>query len=299
MIKKNMKVKESLTDGIFETIVNIIIILCVLICAYPIYLVVINSFSDPNLVAAGKVFIVPLGVTIDSYKMVFENEMVMGGYWNTLWYTVVGLGLNMLLTIPAAYALSKKDLVGGGFVMKLIVISMYFSGGLIPFYTLMKDMNLINNWWVIPLNGAVAASNLIIARTFFASGVPRELEEAAEIDGCSVIQTFLKIVLPLSKAMLSVIMLYYAVARWNAYTPALYYMPRAKDLWPLQMVLRQILIEAQKSALDNTEMADYYAKIANQMKYAVIVVASAPLLIIYPFIQKYFEKGVMLGSVKG
>ena len=299
MIKKNMKVKESLTDGIFETIVNIIIILCVLICAYPIYLVIINSFSDPNLVAMGKVFIIPLGVTLDSYKMVFENEMVMGGYWNTLWYTIVGLGLNMLLTIPAAYALSKKDLVGGGFVMKLIVISMYFSGGLIPFYTLMKDLNLINNWWVIPLNGAVAASNLIIARTFFASGVPRELEEAAEIDGCSVIQTFLKIVLPLSKAMLSVIMLYYAVARWNAYTPAVYYMPRAKDLWPLQMVLRQILIEATKSALDNTEMADYYAKIANQMKYAVIVVASAPLLIIYPFIQKYFEKGVMLGSVKG
>ena len=298
-MKKNMRVKESLTDGIFETIVNIIIVLCVLICAYPIYLVIINSFSDPNLVAMGKVFIVPLGVTIDSYKMVFENEMVMGGYWNTLWYTIVGLGLNMLLTIPAAYALSKKDLVGGGVVMKLIVVSMYFTGGLIPFYTLMKDLDLINNWWVIPLNGAVAAGNLIISRTFFASGVPRELEEAAEIDGCSVIQTFLKIVLPLSKAMISVIMLYYAVARWNAYTPALYYMPRARDLWPLQMVLRQILLEATKSALDNTEMADYYAKIANQMKYAVIVVASAPLLIIYPFIQKYFEKGVMLGSVKG
>lgn len=298
-MKKNMKVKESLTDGIFETIVHIIIILCVLICAYPIYLVVINSFSDPNLVALGKVWIIPLGPTFDSYKMVFENESIMTGYWNTLWYTIVGLGLNMLLTIPAAYALSKKDLMGGGFVMKLIVISMYFTGGLIPFYTLIKDLGLLNSWWVMPLNGAVAAGNLIISRTFFASGVPRELEEAAEIDGCSVIQTFLKIVLPLSKAMISVIMLYYAVGRWNAYTPALYYMPRAKDLWPLQMVLRQILLEASRNMIDNTEMADYYAKIANQMKYAVIVVASAPLLIIYPFIQKYFEKGVMLGSVKG
>lgn len=298
-MKKNMKVKESLTDGIFETIVHIIIILCVLICAYPIYLVVINSFSDPNLVALGKVWIIPLGPTFDSYKMVFENESIMTGYWNTLWYTIVGLGLNMLLTIPAAYALSKKDLMGGGFVMKLIVISMYFTGGLIPFYTLIKDLGLLNSWWVMPLNGAVAAGNLIISRTFFASGVPRELEEAAEIDGCSVIQTFLKIVLPLSKAMISVIMLYYAVGRWNAYTPALYYMPRAKDLWPLQMVLRQILLEASRNMIDNTEMADYYAKIANQMKYAVIVVASAPLLVIYPFIQKYFEKGVMLGSVKG
>lgn len=298
-MKKNMKVKESLFDSIFETIVHIIIILCVLICAYPIYLVIINSFSDPNLVAQGKVFLVPLGPTLDAYKMVFKNDEIMTGYWNTLCYTVVGVGLNMLLTIPAAYALSKKDLMGGSFVMKLIVISMYFTGGLIPFYTLIKDLNLLNSWWVMPMTGAVTASNLIIARTFFASGVPRELEEAAEIDGCSVLQTFLKIVLPLSKAMISVIMLYYAVARWNAYTPALYYMPRARDLWPLQMVLRNILLEAKKSALDNTEMADYYAKIANQMKYAVIVVASVPLLVIYPFIQKYFEKGVMLGSVKG
>lgn len=298
-MKKNMRVKESLTDGIFETIVHAIIILCVLICAYPIYLVIINSFSDPNLVAQGKVFIIPLGPTLEAYKMVFANDEIMSGYWNTLCYTLVGVGLNMLLTIPAAYALSKKDLMGGSFVMKLIVISMYFTGGLIPFYTLMKDLDLLNSWWVMPLNGAVTASNLIIARTFFASGVPRELEEAAEIDGCSVVQTFLKIVLPLSKAMISVIMLYYAVARWNAYTPALYYMPRARDLWPLQMVLRNILLEAKKSAIDNTEMADYYAKIANQMKYAVIVVASVPLLVIYPFIQKYFEKGVMLGSVKG
>ena len=298
-MKKNMRVKESLSDGIFETIVHVIIILCVLICAYPLYLVVINSFSDPNLVAMGKVWLIPLGSTLDAYKMVFANDSIMTGYWNTLCYTAVGLGLNMLLTIPAAYALSKKDLMGGSIVMKLIVISMYFTGGLIPFYMLIKDLHLLNNWWVMPLNGAVTASNLIISRTFFASGVPRELEEAAEIDGCSVVQTFMKIVLPLSKAMLSVIMLYYAVARWNAFTPALYYMTKAKDLWPLQMVLRNILLEAKRNMIDNTEMADYYAKIANQMKYAVIVVASAPLLIIYPFIQKYFEKGVMLGSVKG
>lgn len=298
-MKKNTRVKESFSDGIFEAIVHIIIILCVLICAYPIYLVIINSFSDPNLVALGKVWLVPLKPSFDAYKMVFENESIMTGYWNTLWYTIVGVGLNMLLTIPAAYALSKKDLMGGGIVMKLIVITMYFTGGLIPFYMLIRDLGLLNNWWVMPLNGAVTASNLIIARTFFTSGVPRELEEAAEIDGCSVIQTFWKIVLPLSKAMISVIMLYYAVARWNAYTPALYYMPRASELWPLQMILRNILLEATRNMIDNTEMADYYAKIANQLKYAVIVVASAPLLIIYPFIQKYFEKGVMLGSVKG
>ena len=298
-MKKNMRVKESLTDGIFETIVHIVIILCVLICAYPLYLVVISSFSDPNMVALSKVWLYPVGFSLDAYKMVFENDAIMLGYWNTLWYTIVGVSVNMLLTIPAAYALSKKDLMGRGIVMKILVISMYFSGGLIPMYTLIKDLGLMNNWWVFPLMGAVTTSNLIIARTFFISGVPHELEEAAEIDGCSVLQTFLKIVLPLSKAMISVIMLYYAVGRWNAFTPALYYMPKARDLWPLQMVLRLILLEASKNALDNTEMAEYYARIANQIKYSVIVVASAPLLIIYPFIQKYFEKGVMLGSIKG
>lgn len=295
-----MKIKESRGDRIFDIAVNVILALCVFICAYPIYLVIINSFSDPNRVSAGEVFIVPIGFTLDAYKETFANSEVMLGYRNTIFYTVVGVALNMLLTIPSAYALSKKKIYGNSLIMKMIIFTMYFSGGLIPHFMLMRSLGLVNTWWAVPINGAVSASNLIIARSFFSSGVPRELEESAELDGASVLQTFLKIVMPLSKAMISVIMLYYAVSRWNSFSTDLYYLPMAQEKYGLQMILRQILIETTKTVdLADSEMADYYAKIANQMKYAVIVVASVPLLVIYPFIQKYFEKGVMLGSVKG
>ena len=295
-----MKIKESRGDRVFNGFVNVILALCVFICAYPIYLVIINSFSDPDLVSAGKVMFIPVGFTIDAYKQAFTNGELMLGYRNTLYYTVVGVAINMLLTIPCAYALSKKKIYGNSFIMKMFVFTMYFGGGLIPHFMLLRALGLLNTWWVVPINGAVSTSNLIIARSFFSSGVPRELEESAEIDGASVLQTFVKIVLPLSKAMISVIMLYYAVGRWNSFSSDLYYLPMAQEKYGLQMILRQLIILTTKTAdLADSEMADYYMKIANQMKYAVIVIASVPLLILYPFLQKYFEKGVMLGSVKG
>ena len=295
-----MRIKESRGDRIFNAFVNIFIGLCVFICAYPIYLVIINSFSDPLQVAAGEVMIVPLGLTWDAFEMVFTDDQIMSGYANTLFYTVVGVTLNMLMTIPCAYALAKKKIYGNSFIMKMFLFTMYFGGGLIPQFILMRSLGLINTWWAVPINGAISTSNLIIARSFFASGVPRELEESAEIDGASILQTFVQIVLPLSKAMVSVIMLYYAVGRWNNFSADLYYLPMAQEKYGLQMVLRQILIVSQHAAdLAEGELADYYANIVNQMKYAAVVVASVPLLIIYPFLQKYFEKGVMLGSVKG
>lgn len=294
-----MRVKESMGDRIFGIVVNVALALCVLACAYPIYLVIINSFSDPNLVAKGDVWWRPIGFTLDAYKEVFKNGDIMRGYANSLYYTFFGTLLNMVLTIPAAYALSKPQLFGRNAIMKLLVFTMYFSGGLVPHYMLMQGLGLLNTRMSVLVVGAVSTTNLIIARTFFASSIPRELEEAAEIDGCSVLQTFIRIVMPLSKAMLSVIMLYYAVGRWNNYTSSLYYQPLASELQPLQMVLRRILITMQQNVEMNQEEADYYAKLANMIKYAAIVVASVPLLIIYPFIQKYFEKGVMMGSVKG
>ena len=294
-----MKVRETTSDRIVRWIIYIILTAFGFLCLYPLYVVLISSFSDPGAVSQGKVTLIPVGLTLDAYTEAFGTNDILIGYRNSLFYTVVGTAINMLLTIPAAYALSHPKVKCRGLVMKLIVFTMYFSGGLVPGFILMRSLKLTNTIWAVLLSGAVSASNLIIARSFFMSGVPRELEEAAEIDGCSPLQTFLKIVLPLSKAMLCVILLYYAVGRWNNYTASLYYQPSANHLYSLQMVLRNFMQRANVAAMQGSESADYYAQVIAQLRYSVIVIASVPLLVIYPFIQKYFEKGVMLGSVKG
>lgn len=296
MKKNNIR---GIGDKAFDTLVYILSGLCALIALYPLYLVVINSFSDPSAVAKGEVFIIPQGFSLDSYIEAFSNSKIMMGYANSLFYTIVGTTFSIALTIPAAYALSKPYLAGRNVLMMLIVFTMYFSGGLIPHYLLIRDLGLMNTRMAVIVTGAVNTTNLIVARTFFASGVPRELEEAAQIDGCSIPQTFFRIVLPLSKAMLGVLILYYAVARWNNYTTSLYYQPLAQDLHSLQMVLKNMLMEMQSAANQETELAEYYANLFNQIKYSVIVIASLPLMILYPFLQKYFDKGVMMGSVKG
>lgn len=294
-----MKVKETKLDRLFTIIVYAIVFLCALICIYPLYLVLINSFSDPNEVSSGNVFLWLKGFNVEGYKMAFENDQIMTGYLNSLFYLIAGTAVNLVLTIPAAYALSKQRLVGRSFFMILIVITMYFSGGTIPTYLVFRGLGLLNTRWAVLLAGGITTSNLIIARTFFASSIPKELEEAAEIDGASTMQTFLKVILPLSKAMIGVITLYYAVARWNSYIPSLYYQPMAPDMWPLQMVLRKILLLATELSGIDPELAEHYAYLANQLKYAVVVIGSVPLLVIYPFVQKYFDKGIMMGSLKG
>ena len=295
-----MRIKDSFGDRAFNVFCYVVVILVCIICIYPLWLVLIYSISDPEAVSAGQVWLWPVGPTFDAYKEVFSRDDLMKGYWNTITQTLFGTSINMILTIPAAYALSKSRLKGRNLFMGLIVFTMYFSGGLIPNFINIKNLGLLNTWWVFGLVGAVSAYNLIVARTFFASGVPHELEEAAEIDGCSTTGIFFKIVLPLSKAMLGVIMLYYLVAHWNNFSTALYYTPQSTDYWPLQMVIRNLLRTLSKLIDTGSEDAlVYYSKIYDMIKYAVVVVAALPVLVIYPFLQKYFNKGVMLGSVKG
>ena len=266
---------------------------------YPLILVLSSSISDPQLVATGKVVLFPKGITLDGYAQIFQNQDILIGYANTVFYTVIGTMLNLLVTVSAGYVLSKKQVPGNRFFMTLFMITMYFSGGMIPTFLWVNSLGLYNNRLVLILLGAFNTYNCIICRSFFSS-MPVEMEEAAAIDGCSVIGTFVKIVLPLSKALLGVMVLYFAVVHWNSYFDAMIYI-RDDSKQPLQVFLRRILILAQTQA-DMEEAAGYGQTLADleaQMRYAVIVVSSLPLLIVYPFLQKYFDKGVMIGSVKG
>ncbi len=294
-----MKIKDTFGDKVLNLIIYTVVGALVLIVIYPLWLVLINSFSDANAVSMGKVKILPVGFNLDAYIQTFKYNGIVTGYLNSLYYTIVGTAMNMVLTIPSAYALSKRNLKGRGILMGLFMFTMYFSGGLIPTYILIKNLGLMNTRGAVLWVSGLSVYNMIVARSFFESGVPKELEEAAEIDGCSPLQTFVRIVLPLSKAMLGVIMLYYAVAHWNAFTSSLYYQVMAEELWPLQMVLRKLIMMAQNAVSLQGEDAIYYADLLNKIKYSVIVVASVPMLVLFPFVQKYFDKGVMLGSVKG
>ena len=284
----------------FDVIVHIIGFLLLAIVAYPLILVLSNSFSNPSLVAQGKVVFFPEEFTLMGYEAVFQNKDIMTGYANTIFYTVVGTLINLAVTLPAGYVLSKgRKVIGNNLFTTLFLITMYFSGGMIPTFLLNQSLGLYNTRWVLLIMGAFNVHNCIICRSFFV-GMPKELEEAAYIDGCSVLQTFIRIVLPLSKALLGVMVLYFAVGHWNSYFTAMIYI-KEDAMQPLQVFLRRILVLAQQMAAD-LDASEYAAEMAYReqlIRYSVIVVSSAPLLIVYPFLQKYFDKGVMIGSVKG
>lgn len=300
--KRKTKIRHSLGDRIVLFIIYAVVIAMVLLVLYPIIFVISSSFSDPVAIARGEVWLWPVRPTLDAYRRVFREREIITGYLNTIFYTVVGTMVNLIVTVPCGYALAKSGLPGRGFWMGFFMFTMYFSGGMIPTYLLVQKMGLYNTRAVLLILGAYSVYNSIICRTFF-SGLPKELEEAAAIDGCSPFRCFIQIVLPTSQALLGVMVLYFAIGHWNSYFNAMMYINK-QEYKPLQLILRRILVEAQNAAsmLDggaSEELASEMYKTAQLLKYAVIVVSSVPVMILYPFLQKYFAKGVLIGSVKG
>ncbi|MDY4198948.1 MAG: carbohydrate ABC transporter permease [Christensenellales bacterium] len=293
---------KSRGDIIFETVVVIILAILTLIILYPLYFVVIASFSDAKLVVAGEVWWYPKGVTLENYMQCFTNGDLMLGYRNAFIILILGTATNLFLTILCAYPLSRHDLWGRNGIMIYCTIPMFFGGGLIPTYLMVtQTLGLKNSWWAVILVAGIATYNMIIMRTFFMTSIPFELQEAAQIDGCTPIGILLRIILPLSIPVICVIGLYYGVNHWNSYFSALVYLPD-KNKWPLQLFLRQILVNNDISAVDGGASSDEMARRAMRaetIKYSIVILASIPMLIIYPFVQRYFVKGVMIGSVKG
>ncbi len=293
-------IRRSRSDVIFDTIVLIIMIIVMLMCVYPLYFVLIASFSDPNYVLTGQVILFPKGITLSGYEKILGEEDIWIGYKNTIIYTVLGTTINVILTTTAGYALSRKDLPGRRWILIFIVFTMFFNGGMIPTYMVVKDLHLIDTVWAMVLPTAVQVWNLMIARSFFETTIPSELLDAAMIDGCRTLRFFTQIVLPVSKAIIAVLVLFYAISHWNTFFNALIYL-ESEERFPLQIILRNILIQNQpnQSMMDDVATLVERQKAAELIKYGVIVVASVPVLVLYPFVQKYFVTGIMVGSIKG
>lgn len=296
--------KNSLGDRIFFAINYVFLSLVFVIVAYPLLYMLACSFSSPQAVTAGKVVLWPVDFTLMGYETIFRDASIWTGYGNTIIYTAVGTFLSTVLTLLAAYPLSRKDFVLANPCMMLFTFTMFFGGGLIPTYILISNLGLINTRWVMIIPGALSVYNIILTRTFIRSNIPQELIEATQIDGCSDFRFLCSFVIPLSKAIIAVVALFYAVGVWNSYFNALIYL-NDKALYPLQMVLRTILIQnkfdsaSMTQTLINVEDLAAKQKLYELLKYSLIVVASVPILCVYPFVQKYFVQGVMIGSIKG
>lgn len=294
---RNKSIKAG--DKVFDTVNTLLLVFIFLIILYPLYYVVIASFSDPDLVLTGKIFLLPKGFQLDSYKKVFSNSEVMNGYMHTIMYAAVGTCINLAVTLTAGYALSRPDLRGRKGFTLFFVFTMFFGGGTVPTYMLVRNLHLINTFWAMVIPNAMSVWNLILCRNFFESNIPKELLEVSQIDGCRNDYFFFRIVLPLSKALIAVMVLFYAVGHWNSYMqPLLYLSDRSR--YPLQLVLKNILISSHPDAslAGMTDRAEMY-KQTEMLKYALVVVSSVPMIVLYPFVQKYFVQGVMVGSVKG
>ena len=298
---KEMKKKKISQDKVVYAVNYVLLCLLMIAVLYPLIYIVSCSFSSGDALMAGRVKLLPVEFTLLSYKTVFEYESIWTGYLNSIIYTVVGTVISIVLTILAAYPLSRDDFRGGNILMKLFLFTMLFSGGLVPTYLLVRNLGLVDTMWAVVLPTAVNAYNMIVARTFFRQTIPKDLQEAAELDGCSDFKFFTKIVIPLSTPIIAVLCLWVAIGLWNGYFNPLIYI-NSEDKYPLQLILRRILLMAQvdfgNSAVDpRVVMENQY--LSQMLRYGTIIISSLPLMLIYPFVQKYFVKGVMIGAVKG
>ncbi len=285
-------------DRITDILSYILLSLIVLLCLYPVYFVLVASFSHPTAVNSGRMLLWPEGFNLDGYEYVFGDQRIWRGYGNTLLYVVLGTLLGLFACLSGGYALSRKDLPGRKLIMGLYVFTMYFSGGLIPSYLVVKSLGLLNTRAILIILGSVSVYNIILIRTFFQSNLPEELRESAFIDGCGNLRFFVQFAVPLSKAIVAVIALYLAVGYWNSYFNALIYTTDAQK-HPLQLVLRQMLLTDTGVEVGDPESAAELGRIMQVIKYAIIVVSTLPVMCVYPFLQKYFVQGVMIGSLKG
>ena len=298
---KNRHIRFKAGDRIFNWLNIVFLSLCLLVVLLPLLNIISQSLSDPASVLSGKVFLLPIKPTLISYEKILSTSVILNGFKNSMIIMVFGTMLSVFLTIMAAYPLARKSLYGRNAIMWYFTFTMLFNGGLIPTYMVVKNFNMIDKFTALVIPNAISVWNIVIARTFFANTVPEELYEAATIDGSSDIRTFLKIVIPVSKPIIAVMMLFYAVGIWNSYFDAMIYL-QSQSKYPLQLVLRNLLISSQLQAqmLENRG-ADQSKNLAmaEALKYAVIIFSSLPLLALYPFIQKYFVKGIMIGAIKG
>lgn len=294
---KKHRVRESRGDRVYYAIVYFVLLLLALLVVYPLYFVVIASFSSADAVLAGKVYLFPVDIDFTGYIRCFERTDIWIGYGNTIWYTLAYTILSVVFTVTAAWALSRKTLPFRKFFMIFFTITMFFGGGLIPFYKVVSDLGMLDNPLSIILPGTVSAWNLFMAKTFFQTGVSDSIIEAAELDGANRLRLFVSVILPLSKPIVAVLALYYAVGQWNSYFNAMIFLQDA-DLFPLQLVLKEILTASESTTGGSGETILEQFRLANQLKYVTVIISSLPVFCLYPFVQKFFAQGVMVGSLK-
>ena len=290
--------KRWTSDSFGEILLYVGTAIVLMVTIYPLYFIVIASFSDPYAVGNGQVWFWPKGFTLEGYTELLNQTKIWIGYRNTIAYTIVGTLIGLIVNLSAAYALSRRDLFGRKILTLFFIFTMFFNGGLIPTFLTIRDFGLYDTFLVMVLPFAVGVFDIIVARTFFQNSIPADLWEAAQMDGCGNLRYYIQIVLPLSKAIISVLALWMAVGHWNSYFNALIYI-KSPDLYPLQLVIRNILITNQmQSDMGTGEAAQIALRLSNMLRYSVIIVATVPIMCVYPFVQKYFNQGVMIGAVK-